>query len=106
MISFDGKSPGGLGSRCGLSYVRRVRARSQTKLHVLIRVRSVPQFAKEKKEINDAEVFGEVAVDVAGSQRGPSSSVRGYFLFVSDIPGDPGSQLPYQEFSPSCLVPI
>ena len=23
---------------------------------------------------------------------------------VSDIPGDPGSQLPYQEFSPSCLV--
>ena len=43
MISFDGKSPGGLGSRCGLSYVRRVRARSQTKLHVLIRVRFTPR---------------------------------------------------------------
>jgi hypothetical protein len=25
---------------------------------------------------------------------------------VSDIPGDPGSQLPYQEFSPYYLAPI
>ena len=25
---------------------------------------------------------------------------------VSDIPGDPESQLPYQEFSPCCLAPI
>ena len=26
--------------------------------------------------------------------------------FLSDIPGDPGSQLPYQEFSPYYLAPI
>ena len=31
-------------------------------------------FVKEE-ETNDAEVFGEVVVDVAGSQKGPSSSV-------------------------------
>ena len=27
-------------------------------------------------------------------------------LKVPDIPGDPGNQLPYQEFSPCCLAPI
>jgi hypothetical protein len=26
--------------------------------------------------------------------------------WMSDIPGDPGSQLPYQEFSPYHLAPI
>ena len=29
----------------------------------------------KEEETNDAEVFGEVVVDVAGSQREPSSSV-------------------------------
>ena len=27
-------------------------------------------------------------------------------IFVSDVPGYPGSQLPYQEFSPYYLAPI
>ena len=29
----------------------------------------------------------------------------GYLSFLSDIPGDPGSQLPYQEFPPYYLDP-
>ena len=38
-------------------------------------------FVKEE-ETNDAEVFGEVVVDVAGAQREPSSSV---LLLVSTV---------------------
>ena len=49
MIFFDGKSPGREGSRFGLSYGQRVRARTQTKKHVLIRVRYLPRFLYAKK---------------------------------------------------------
>ena len=36
----------------------------------------------KEEETNDAEVFGEVVVDVAGAQREPSSSV---LLLVSTV---------------------
>ena len=34
------------------------------------------------------------------------SSEQYIILFMSDVPGDPGSQLPYQEFPPYYLAPI
>ena len=45
-------------------------------------------------------------------ERGSNARVIEVFLLVSqsvglsDVPGDPGSQLPYQEFSPYYLAPI
>ena len=42
-------------------------------------------FVKEEVT-NDAEVFGEVVVDVEGSQKGSSSSVLLFFIFLCLLP--------------------
>ena len=84
--------------------------------HCRVRCRHLSAIKTAETESDSliSELDGAVSLYSASSSS--SSIFFPYFLFVggeegcycymSDTPGDPGSQLPYQEFSPYYLAPI